>query len=268
MELHKRRCESISNVDLNGFFMDLAGNLRHMSLLARHRDQIPTYLARVLELESLHLAVVGHWPGQPSKITTLASCGCPTDGTAPESPVIAARFLELANRLLADAAHQILPVPESVDYGRFGGVSRERVIFRQINDCQLLLLLQQEPVGQPPVPEFVGKVLELAADYLTKMFRVTLECEGCPEKMGRSFDRLTKMEWNVLCALESEDSEKQLAAHLGMSPHTLHAHIKNIYRKVGVGARLAVVQRIGEARFAYQMREHANEVQGELQLCT
>lgn len=33
------------------------------------------------------------------------------------------------------------------------------------------------------------------------------------------------------------DSEKQIAAHLGVSPHTVHVYVKGLYRHFGVNSR-------------------------------
>ena len=51
----------------------------------------------------------------------------------------------------------------------------------------------------------------------------------------------------VLRGLNSDAGEKQLADQLGLSPHTLHSHIKSIYRKVGVQGRLPLLLRAEEA---------------------
>ena len=51
----------------------------------------------------------------------------------------------------------------------------------------------------------------------------------------------------VLRGLNSDAGEKQLADELGLSPHTLHSHIKSIYRKVGVQGRLPLLLRAEEA---------------------
>ena len=52
---------------------------------------------------------------------------------------------------------------------------------------------------------------------------------------------LTNAEWRVLLALDTDDAEKQIATALAISPHTLHSHIKNIYRKLQVQSRLSAV---------------------------
>jgi len=56
--------------------------------------------------------------------------------------------------------------------------------------------------------------------------------------------RLTEREWVVLQGLMTEAGEKQLADQLGLSPHTLHSHIKSIYRKVEVQGRLPLLSKV------------------------
>ena len=58
---------------------------------------------------------------------------------------------------------------------------------------------------------------------------------------------LTKAEWRVLLALDSDDTEKQIASHLGSTPNTLHSHIKSIYRRLGVQSRLSAIALLRQA---------------------
>jgi DNA-binding NarL/FixJ family response regulator len=46
-----------------------------------------------------------------------------------------------------------------------------------------------------------------------------------------------------------------LAGRLGLSPHTLHSHIKSIYRKVGVQGRLPLLLRAQGAVRALRIRQ-------------
>ena len=47
----------------------------------------------------------------------------------------------------------------------------------------------------------------------------------------------------ALRALLSGDSEKQVARRLGVTPHTAHAYVKEIYRRVGVASRAELLGR-------------------------
>ncbi|MEN7972667.1 MAG: response regulator transcription factor [Verrucomicrobiota bacterium] len=54
---------------------------------------------------------------------------------------------------------------------------------------------------------------------------------------------LTKREQEILRLIEKGFSYKEVAGDLGISPHTVHTHIKNIYEKVQAGNRDQVVQK-------------------------
>src|SRR2546423_767168 len=48
---------------------------------------------------------------------------------------------------------------------------------------------------------------------------------------------LPRRQRQVLSCLQSGGSEKQIAARLGVSPHTVHTHVRAIYRRLGVRSR-------------------------------
>ena len=52
---------------------------------------------------------------------------------------------------------------------------------------------------------------------------------------------LTRAEWRVLNALDSDMPEKQIATELNTTGNTLHSHIKSIYRRLGVQSRLSAI---------------------------
>lgn len=60
-------------------------------------------------------------------------------------------------------------------------------------------------------------------------------------KTTRDSSALTKREKEVLQGIASGLSEKKLAEEMNVSPHTVHTHIKKIYRKLQVGSRAEAV---------------------------
>jgi two-component system NarL family response regulator len=60
-------------------------------------------------------------------------------------------------------------------------------------------------------------------------------------KPVRAPTALTSREKEVLQGVAAGLSEKKLAEKLGVSPHTVHTHIKKIYRKLQVGSRAEAV---------------------------
>ncbi len=53
----------------------------------------------------------------------------------------------------------------------------------------------------------------------------------------RSPSDLSPTEQKVFALLGEQLSEREIAAKLERSPHTVHVHIKSIYRKLSVGSR-------------------------------
>jgi DNA-binding NarL/FixJ family response regulator len=49
--------------------------------------------------------------------------------------------------------------------------------------------------------------------------------------------RLPRRQRDVLDGLKAGYSEKHIAEELGISPHTVHVHVKALYRRFGVRSR-------------------------------
>lgn len=54
--------------------------------------------------------------------------------------------------------------------------------------------------------------------------------------------RLTPREQDVLCHLVDDDTEAEIADLLGVSPHTIRTHVKNLYSKLQVHSRAQAVR--------------------------
>jgi LuxR family transcriptional regulator, maltose regulon positive regulatory protein len=61
-----------------------------------------------------------------------------------------------------------------------------------------------------------------------------------------SGDALSEAELSVLRLLRSELSQREIAGELQLSFNTIKTHTRNIYRKLGVGARIEAVSRARE----------------------
>jgi DNA-binding NarL/FixJ family response regulator len=53
----------------------------------------------------------------------------------------------------------------------------------------------------------------------------------------RLLAKLTRTEFEVFEHLRTDATEKQIARTLNRSPHTVHVHVKSIYRKLGIRSR-------------------------------
>jgi len=86
------------------------------------------------------------------------------------------------------------------------------------------------------------------AVQLSRLLACNIAWNFHPHAFGAPFNQLTDREWVVLRRLDEDVAEKQLAELLELSPHTLHSHIKAIYRKVGVQGRMALLLAMREAK--------------------
>ena len=68
-------------------------------------------------------------------------------------------------------------------------------------------------------------------------------------------DTLTEAQRRVTEYLIRGDAEKQIAHALGISAHTVHTHVRAIYRNLGVHSRAALSAKL--------LAEHGNEAIGE-----
>jgi len=58
--------------------------------------------------------------------------------------------------------------------------------------------------------------------------------------------KLSRTERDVLHALVRRLTEKQIAEHMHRSPHTIHVHVKSIYRKLDVNSRMQLISLVGD----------------------
>lgn len=92
----------------------------------------------------------------------------------------------------------------------------------------------------------IGAPIKLLLEYLQESlpeYRQLLErCSG-PECANASLNTLlSDREYQVLVMLQQGLSNKLIARHMEATENTVKFHLKNIYRKLGVGKRLAAVE--------------------------
>lgn len=66
-----------------------------------------------------------------------------------------------------------------------------------------------------------------------------------PAPLAPAADVLTPREREVVQGLGQGLSEKQLAARLGVTVHTVHTYVKRLYRKLHVSSRTELLRRVG-----------------------
>lgn len=241
-------------MSLSATLTDLTGDLKSCT-------QIPAHLARFLDLEPLTLAIVRlqRAPGgitTPSILLHASAGGIATGENAAHFPVAILEVYRSTRPLPAGDSLPLRPAPVYLDashelietaireHPAFG---RQVVALKTIDADHRLMLIVHRRGDLPTQANTTFEMLMLAANMLARLLRVPLETYSHPESLGTPFDRLTDREWVVLRSLNSDDGEKQLADRLALSPHTLHSHIKSIYRKVGVQGRLPLLLKYNAA---------------------
>jgi DNA-binding CsgD family transcriptional regulator len=134
------------------------------------------------------------------------------------------------------------------------GQCRQTIVSRQVGATYRLIVMITHRPDETGLPLATLEALHLLMNHLGKTVQMTLVLRQYPAPLGEPFGRLTEREWAVLCDLDSEDGEKQIADRLGLSPHTLHSHIKNIYRKIGVQGRLPLLEKFRGAVREYRLQ--------------
>jgi DNA-binding CsgD family transcriptional regulator len=222
-------------MDISATLADLTRNLD----LARN---IPAYLCKALSLDPVTLAIVADGAAGPRVVLGACSRDCHADllsiyeQTRPLS-MEAGPTLRPMIEIEKTCAGEPFPVPADNEY------PRATVFAHAIGEGHRLLLIVHQPASNPHLSEGATEVLQAVAQQLAKLLGCLVVWSSKPQALGAPFNRLTEREWNVLRGLESEAGEKQLADQLGLSPHTLHSHIKSIYRKVGVQGRLPLLMK-------------------------
>jgi DNA-binding CsgD family transcriptional regulator len=236
---NKTRAELL--MDVSATLGDLTRNLD----LARG---IPAYLCRALGLNPVTLAIIADGSAGPEVL--LSSCSrseCNHDCNADLLSIY-----EQTRPLSADAGPTLRPMIEiekscagdkALPVAADSAFPRATVFSQSIGEGHRMVLILHQPAANPHLNEGMLEVVQVIAQQLGKLLGCLVTWSARPQAIGAPFNRLTDREWNVLRGLESEVGEKQLADRLGLSPHTLHSHIKSIYRKVGVQGRLPLLMR-------------------------
>jgi len=242
--------------------MDISATLADFTQSLRLAREIPAYLARTLGVEPLTLAIVQEQPGgaapqavlavssRPATEASAAACQADVmalyEQTRPRSqqdgPALSGEIS--TKQISADGAE--LAVQAELATQSVSESPRAVVFARAIDDHHRMLLIVHLQ-HDSHLSDVTAGLLQLIAVQLTKFLACLMTWNARPQDIGGPFQRLTDREWVVLRGLNSDAGEKQLADELGLSPHTLHSHIKSIYRKVGVQGRLPLLLRAENA---------------------
>jgi DNA-binding CsgD family transcriptional regulator len=234
--------------------MDVSASLAHYTHRAEGFAQIPAYLSRIFHLPCVSLAIISTSQKDPAILLSAQfAAGNPT--------ALDQALINIHQQTLPHLAHDgptsrvsiDVAAPDVAAAGAFAGYPRATVFTHSIDPEHRMLLVVHQRAGEQALPVPLAETLQLVAEHLGRLLETLVIWLVYPETLGGTFERLTDREWMVLRFLNSEAGEKQLADQLGLSPHTLHSHIKAIYRKVGVQGRLPLLLRVEQALQALRL---------------
>jgi DNA-binding CsgD family transcriptional regulator len=228
--------------------MDITAALANYTQKADGFAHIPGYLARTLDLPPVSLSIV-HTVQDGAAVLLGAFSGAVTPPSF-EQDVLniheQSRPSAIPDGPTFSATIEIERA-EAAEAGSLASFRRATVFTHIISERHRMLLIVHQRGGDPLLSAGLSEALHLVARQLGQFLECLIVWMACPADLGEPFERLTDREWNVLRFLSSDAGEKQLADQLGLSPHTLHSHIKAIYRKVGVQGRLPLLLRVEDA---------------------
>jgi DNA-binding CsgD family transcriptional regulator len=230
------------------FLMDIAASLANHTQNTVGFHGIPGFLARILSLPSVSVAVVRTAP-DGAAIVLSAFSGTTVPASFEQELLSIHQQTRLPSLRESPGLRATLELaPADVDGGGLASVPRATVFVQTVDERHCLLLIVHQRDEDPQLSSRLNETLQLVSRQLARLLEPLVIWLDHPELIGEPFDQLTEREWIVLRRLDSEAGEKQLADQLGLSPHTLHSHIKSIYRKIGVQGRLQLLVREEEVR--------------------
>jgi DNA-binding CsgD family transcriptional regulator len=228
--------------------MDVSASLAYYTHRVEGFAQIPPYLARIFRLPCVSLAIISTSQKDPAVVLS-AHFAVSAPGALDQA------LINIHQQTLPHLAHDgPLPrlnidvaAPDTAAGGALAGCPRATIFAHLIDSEHRMLLVVHQRSGEQALPVPLAETLQIVAEHLGRLLETLVIWLEYPDTLGGNFQRLTDREWMVLRFLSSEAGEKQLADQLGLSPHTLHSHIKAIYRKVGVQGRLPLLLRVEHA---------------------
>lgn len=230
--------------------MGLTAAMTDLTVTPSSLVKIPAFLAVTLKFDPVVFAVLQVNETSPTILHLHTSLAAPSPD-----------FLEVYRRHIVDifrtrplAAGEKPPMSAAPAVSGSAPGAHELVFFRSIDARHSLMLIVTWRQPEHAPSDILIDTLNLTAGHLAEFIGAGFSWMADSSVLGSPFDRLTDREWVVLQGLQSEDGEKQLADRLELSPHTLHSHIKSIYRKLGVQGRLPVLLMLENAQRAVRMK--------------
>jgi DNA-binding CsgD family transcriptional regulator len=196
-------------------------------------------------------------PGEPPGITLLHDHGWLTPGhrahwyqrnylqrEVGQAPTFQ-KFVALSGTLLTRTREQLVDDADWYRSAEFQEINRQAGMddllasgfWRPVSPFLFGLVLYR-PLGEGRHDERARRLVHLFHHELSRHLGTALALEH-----GGAVAELPPRLRQVLDCLLEGDSEKQVAARLGLSRHTVHDHVKALYRRLGVTSRPELMAR-------------------------
>lgn len=102
------------------------------------------------------------------------------------------------------------------------------------------------PTGQDNIPPQAGSIRTRRAESPPRSRNSPTD--PTPDHTPHTAPPLSPTETKVYHLLLKRFTERQVAEHLGRSYNTVHVHVRNIYRKLGIRSRKQLFERAAKNR--------------------
>jgi DNA-binding CsgD family transcriptional regulator len=137
---------------------------------------------------------------------------------------------------------------------RVGSDGRVQALYRVSNEHAIAFDIQT-PAATYTITEQGKHWLFAMLEQMTRNLKGRLNRPGLVTQSVSPLSELTKGEWRVLLAIDGDDQEKEIADKLSLSTHTVHSHIKQVYRVMGVRSRMGAIAMLHRAERLAMLQE-------------
>ena len=241
-----------------GSLLDIVALLGELTAHEASLPEIPRVLVSLLPVDRVEFSIVCATAAESDRV--LVAAGCDTGDDSSISSVVArAMPSDSSDAPATDASAE---VDQGEDRGTRGalytgpdGQIRRRVaMVRKIDATHQMVLVLFWGKRLSAMSDELGELANAICKTLVRLLGVLLSWREQPDEPGGDFSRISPVEWRILRHLNTDLSEKELASALITSPHTLHSHIKSIYKKLGVRNRLSAIHLLRQAAQHYRIR--------------
>jgi DNA-binding CsgD family transcriptional regulator len=104
--------------------------------------------------------------------------------------------------------------------------------------------------GPQALTQEQSAAFDTAGDMIHAALNVLFIKQRDRAQLGAPYTQFSDREWAVCERLYGPEGEKAIAEAMDASRHTVHCHVKNIYRKLKLQSRLEVIHHLRQARGA------------------